>query len=64
MCKVKSVKPEEEEMIEIRAENQVLREQLAQRDEQIMHLQQRLPAWEERVSKDSHNGYLPMASRQ
>jgi transposase len=59
------MKPEEE-LNQLRAENQALREQivqrdtqLAQRDELIAQLQQRLQALEERVAKDSHNSHLP-----
>src|SRR5438128_3295850 len=62
------MKPEEE-LIQLRAENQALREQieqrdnqLAQRDEQIAQLQQRLQALEERLAKDSHNSHLPPSS--
>jgi transposase len=62
------MKPEEE-LNHLRAENQALREQLAQRDTQlaqrdelIAQLQQRLQAVEERVAKDSHNSHLPPSS--
>jgi transposase len=52
----------EEEVHHLRAENQALREQLAQRDEVIRQLLQRVQALEERVSKDSHNSSLPPSS--
>src|SRR5215469_9200825 len=62
------MKPEEE-LIQLRAENQVLREQigqrekqLAQRDELIAQLLQRVQVLEERLSKDSHNSSLPPSS--
>lgn len=55
------MKPEEE-LIQLRAENQALKEQLAQRDELIAQLQQRLQALEERLAKDSHNSHLPPSS--
>jgi transposase len=55
------MKPEEE-LIQLRAENQALREQLAQRDELIAQLLQRLQLLEERVAKDSHNSSLPPSS--
>jgi len=62
------MKPEEE-LSQLRAENQGLREQieqrdqqLAQRDELIAQLQERLHALEERVAKDSHNSHLPPSS--
>jgi transposase len=61
MCTVKSMKPEEE-LIHLRAENRTLHEQLAQRDDLIVQLQQRLHALEERVNKDSHNSHLPPSS--
>jgi transposase len=52
----------EEEVQELRQENQELRKQLAQRDELIAQLQQRLHALEERQAKDSHNSHLPPSS--
>ena len=55
------MKPEEE-VLHLRAENQALREQLAQRDEVIGQLLQRVQALEERWSKDSHNSSLPPSS--
>ena len=55
------MKPDEE-LIQLRAENQALREQLAQRDELIAQLLQRLQLLEERVAKDSHNSSLPPSS--
>lgn len=55
------MKPEEE-LRELRAENQALREQLRERDELIVQLQQRLQAVEERLAKDSHNSHLPPSS--
>lgn len=68
MGKVKSMKPEEE-LIQLRAENQVLREQigqrekqLAQRDELIAQVLQRVQVLEEQLSKDSHNSSLPPSS--
>ncbi len=62
------MKPKEE-LIHLRAENQVLRDQIeqrdrhmAQRDELIAQLLQRVQALEERVAKDSHNSSLPPSS--
>lgn len=55
------MKPEEE-LIELRAENQALREQLGQREELIAQLLQRVQVLEERLSKDSHNSSLPPSS--
>jgi transposase len=55
------MKPEEE-LIQLRAENQALREQLAQRDELIEQLLQRVQVLEKRVAKDSHNSSLPPSS--
>src|SRR5512135_3614685 len=62
------MKPEEE-LVQLRAENQALREQLEQRDSQLVQrdeliaqLQQRLQALEERLAKDSHNSHLPPSS--
>jgi len=55
------MKPEEE-LQQLRAENQALREQLAQRDEQLVQLLQRVQALEERLAKDSHNSSLPPSS--
>lgn len=52
----------EEELLELRQENTVLQEQLAQRDALIAHLQQRVQALEERLAKDSHNSHLPPSS--
>src|SRR5438128_7718485 len=52
----------EEELLQLRQENQELHERLAQRDELIAHLQQRLQALEERLAKDSHNSHLPPSS--
>jgi transposase len=49
----------EEELLELRQENKDLHERLAQRDELIAHLQQRVQALEERLAKDSHNSHLP-----
>jgi transposase len=43
-------------------ENRVLREQLAQRDQLIGQLQERLQTLEERLGKDSHNSHLPPSS--
>ncbi len=55
------MKPEEE-LIQLRAENQALREQLRQRDEVIAQLQQRLQALEERLSKTSRTSSKPPSS--
>lgn len=52
----------EEELIQLRAENQALRDQLAQRDELIEQLLQRVQELEKRLSKDSHNSSLPPSS--
>src|SRR5438874_11659800 len=52
----------EEELLQLRQENQELHERLAQRDELIAHLQQRVQALEEREAKDSHNSHLPPSS--
>jgi transposase len=57
------MKPEEE-LIQLRAENQAQREQLAQRDELISLLLQRVQALEERLAKDSHNSSLPPSSNR
>ncbi len=61
LAKVKSMKPEEE-LMRLQAENQALREQLAQRDELIAQLTERLKRLEERLAKDSHNSSLPPSS--
>ncbi len=55
------MKPEEEVM-QLRAENQALQEQLRQRDELIAQLQQRMQALEERVSKTSRTSHKPPSS--
>lgn len=52
----------EEELLQLRQENKVLQERLAQRDELIAHLQQQVQALEERLAKDSHNSHLPPSS--
>jgi transposase len=52
----------EEELLELRQENKDLHERLAQRDELIAQLQQRVQALEERLAKDSHNSHLPPSS--
>lgn len=52
----------EERIDSLEQENRALRKQLAQRDELIIQLQQRLQALEERQSKDSHNSHLPPSS--
>src|SRR2546421_7063673 len=52
----------EERLRELEQENSMLREQLAQRDALIAHLQQRVQALEERLAKDSHNSHLPPSS--
>lgn len=46
----------------LEAENRMLREQLAQRDQLISQLQERLQTLEERLNKDSHNSHLPPSS--
>ncbi len=55
------MKPEEE-LIQLRAENQVLREQVGQQDELITKLSERLKVLEEQMSKNSHNSHLPPSS--
>lgn len=55
------MKPEEEQL-QLRVENQALREQLAQRDRLIEQLLQRVQVLEERLGKDSHNSSLPPSS--
>ncbi|MGH2479320.1 MAG: IS66 family transposase [Ktedonobacteraceae bacterium] len=55
------MKPEEES-IQLRAENEALREQLRQRDELIAELLQRVQKLEKRLAKDSHNSSLPPSS--
>lgn len=50
---------QEEELIQLRQEKKVLLEQLAQRDELIAQLLQRMQTLEERLAKDSHNSHLP-----
>ncbi|HEU5384018.1 MAG TPA: IS66 family transposase [Ktedonobacteraceae bacterium] len=55
------MKPEDE-LIQLREENQALKEQLAQRDELIAQLLQRVQTLEERLGKDSHNSHLPPSS--
>ena len=55
------MKPEEE-LIPLREENQALKEQLAQRDELIAQLLQRVQALEEQLGKNSHNSHLPPSS--
>jgi transposase len=52
----------EEELLELRQENKALHERLAQRDELIAQLQQRVQALEEGLAKDSHNSHLPPSS--
>jgi transposase len=52
----------EEELLQLRQENKELHERLAQRDELIAHLQQRVQALEERLAKASHNSHLPPSS--
>jgi transposase len=55
------MKPEEE-LTQLQAENQALREQLAQRDKLIDQLLQRVDVLEKRLAKDSHNSSLPPSS--
>ena len=52
----------EERISALEQENRALREQLAQRDELITQLQQRLQAQEGRLRKDSHYSLLPSSS--
>jgi len=52
----------EERLREMEHENNVLREQLTQRDELIGQLQQRIHLLEEQLSKNSHNSHLPPSS--
>ncbi len=54
----------EERVHQLEQENSVLRKQVEQRDELITHLQQRIQALEERLSKDSHNSHLPPSSQR
>ena len=53
---------QEEELIQLRQEKQVWLEQLAQRDELIAELLQRIQTLEEQRAKDSHNSHLPPSS--
>jgi transposase len=55
------MKPEEE-LIQPRAENQTLRDQLAQRDTLIEQVLQRVDVLEKRLAKDSHKSSLPPSS--
>ncbi len=59
----------EEEVIRLRAENHVLKEQLQQRDQRqeeleqmVLGLQEMVKTLQERQSKDSHNSHLPPSS--
>ncbi len=52
----------EEELLQLRQENNDLHERLAQRDALIAQLQQRVQVLEERLAKDSHNSHLPPSS--
>jgi transposase len=59
----------EEENVSLRQEQNLLQEQLAQRDELIAHLQHELvllreqvQALQEQLTKDSHNSHLPPSS--
>jgi transposase len=52
----------EERISALEQENRALREQLAQRDEVIAQLQQRLQTLEGRLRKDSHNSHLPSSA--
>ncbi len=52
----------EKRLIELEQENILLKQQLKQRDELIVQLQQRLEALEKRMSKDNHNSHLPPSS--
>ncbi len=52
----------EDRLRELEQENRLLREQLAQRDELIAQLQQRLQVLEEQASKSSRNSHLPPSS--
>ncbi len=54
----------EERVHQLEQENKVLRQQVEQRDELITHLQCRIQALEERLSKDSHNSHLPPSSER
>lgn len=53
---------QEEELLQLRHEKKVWLEQLAQRDELIAELLQRIQTLEERQGKDSHNSHLPPSS--
>ena len=61
MCKVQGMNPEEE-LIQLRAENQALREQVAQQQELIARLTERIGALEEQLWKNRHNSHLPPSS--
>ncbi len=52
----------EERIVQLEQEKSVLQEQLAQRDELIAQLLQRVQTLEERWGKDSHNSHLPPSS--
>ena len=59
----------EEELIDLREENRVLREVLTQRDEQVTQMQEQITrlseqvqALHDRLAKDSHNSHLPPSS--
>lgn len=52
----------EERLRQLEQENSRLKEELAQRDELIAKLSERLEALEKRLSKDSHNSHLPPSS--
>jgi transposase len=52
----------EEEVVPLRAENQALRDQFAQRDELIAQLLKRVPTPEEHLSKDSNKSHQPPSS--
>jgi transposase len=54
----------EERIKHLEQENQALREQIAERDQLIAQLLQRVQTLEERLAKDSHNSSLPPSSHR
>ena len=52
----------EEQLRQLEQENRHLKEQLAQRDDLIERLMQRIAALEEQMRKNSHNSSLPPSS--
>jgi transposase len=52
----------EEELIQLRQENTMLREIIQQQQAMMEHLQKQVQALQDRLSKDSHNSHLPPSS--